>query len=201
MSNTEISGLDLEFEFSLKPSIIDGFSHFLIDFKGKAINWDDGEDVEVASLSGQRLDIATANNEYNSLQELMDCISPEISDLGHHIIDNNICYIECCNEAEKSKTQCKSLVYISSLVVESAYRHHHIGVEMMRRLSETIDMNQSLVALKAFPILDDDSHDRNQELKRSLKLFYSKLGFRHSGEHFMVKNAKECYAQKARKSL
>ncbi|MBL7005314.1 MAG: hypothetical protein ISR69_14945 [Gammaproteobacteria bacterium] len=70
---------------------------------------------------------------------------------------------------------------------------------MMRRLSEIIDMNQSLVALKAFPILDDESERTTPELRRNLKKFYEKLGFRHSGDHFMVKNAKECFAQKARK--
>lgn len=194
-----ISELDLEFEFSLKPSAIEGFSHFLIDFKGKAIGWDDGEEVEVASLSGLRLDIAIAKKEFDDLQELMDCISPEVSDLGQHIVDNNNCYVECCNETAKHKTKCGNLVYIGSLVVEEKYRHKHIGVEMMKRLSETIDMNQSLVALKAFPILDDDDYERSPELKRSLKRFYEKLGFHHSGEHFMVKDAKDCFAQKARK--
>lgn len=198
MSDNLQSELDLEYEFSLKPSTLDGFSRFLIDFKGKAYGWDNGEEVEIASLSGIRLDISIAKKQFDDLQELMDCISPEVSDLGQHIIENNNCYVECCNHSEKVKTKCGSLVYIGSLVVAEKYRNQRIGVEMMKRLSEIIDMNQSLVALKAYPILDDDSYQRSPELKRSLKNFYSKLGFHHSGEHFMVKNAKECFAQKAR---
>lgn len=199
-NETEVDlDLDLEYEFSLKPSTIEGFSHFLLDFNGKAIGWDDADEVEVASLSGVRLDIARAMTQFDDMQELMDCISHEVSELGQHIIEDNHCYVECCNETAEQKTKCDNLVYISSLEVAEKYRHHHIGVEMMRRLSEIIDMNQSLVALKAFPILDDESERTTPELRRNLKKFYEKLGFRHSGDHFMVKNAKECFAQKARK--
>jgi hypothetical protein len=40
--------------------------------------------------------------------------------------------------------------------------------------------------------------ERTPELKKLLKHFYSKLGFRHSGEHYMVKDARDCCAQRMR---
>jgi len=54
------------------------------------------------------------------------------------------------------------------------------------------------VALKALPIMDKELEPRTAESKQKLKHFYSKLGFRHSGEHYMVKDARDCHAQRVR---
>ncbi len=190
---------DLEFEFSLKPSDTDEFSNLLVDFKGQAIAWDDdAEEKVVARLKGHRLDLASARTSYDDIQELFDSISPEISDLGSHIISNNNCYVECCSKGENEKTPCASLVYIDELIVDQDFRNRNIGTEMLRRMSQIVDMNKTLVALKAFPIIDKDSEQRTPELKKKLKHFYSKLGFHHSGEHYMVKDARDCHAQRTR---
>jgi GNAT superfamily N-acetyltransferase len=191
---------ELEFNFSIKPSDIEEFSHILLDFEGQAIIWDDDEDEElvVARLKGHRLDIASARNSCSDLQELFDSISPEISDLGHHIISNNNCFVESFSKDETEKTPCGSLVYIDELVVEPKYRNRSIGTEMLKRMSEVVDLNRTLVALKAYPIVNEDREERTPELKKQLKHFYSKLGFRHSGEHYMVKDARDCYAQRKR---
>ncbi len=189
---------ELEFRFSLKPSDIEEFSHLLVGFEGQAIFLDDNADDKViARINGHRLDIALARESFNDMQELFDSISPEISDLGAHIISNNNCFIECCSKDEEETTPCSSLVYIDKLVVEPDFRNLNIGTEMMRRMSQIIDMNKALVALKAFPIIDD-TEQRSAELKKQLKHFYSKLGFRHSGEHYMVKDARDCHAQHMR---
>lgn len=196
--NSEILS-DLEFEFSLKPSVTDEFSHLLVDFNGQAISWDDNADEKViARLKGHRLDIASARKTYADIQDLFDSISPEISDLGLHIISNNNCFVECCSKNEPEITPCGSLVYIDELVVEEKYRNRQIGTEMLKRMSEIIDMNKTLVALKAYPIIEGSSEHRTPALKKQLKRFYSKLGFRHSGEHYMVKDARDCYAQRTR---
>jgi GNAT superfamily N-acetyltransferase len=99
---------------------------------------------------------------------------------------------------EPETTPCDSLVYIDELVVEPKYRGHRIGTEMMKRMSEVVDLNNALVALKAYPITDEETEERSPELKKQLKHFYSKLGFHHSGEHYMVKNARDCHAQQIR---
>jgi GNAT superfamily N-acetyltransferase len=190
--------LELEFEFSIKPSDIEEFSSILLEFNGNAITWDDdAEEITVARIKGHRVDIALARQSYDDLQELFDSVSPEISDLGAHIISNNNCFVECCSRDEPETTPCSSLVYIEKLWVEPAYRNRSIGTEMLKRMSQVVDMNHALVALKAFPIMDDEE-ERTPELKKQLKHFYSKLGFRHSGEHYMVKDARDCHAQRMR---
>jgi len=190
---------DLEFEFSLKPSDNQEFSNLLVDFKGQAVVWDDdAEEKVVAQLKGHRLDISTARKAYSDIQDLFDSISPEISDLGTHIVSNNNCFVECCSKDDPEKTPCGSLVYIDELVVDPKFRNRSIGTEMLKRMSQIVDMNKTLVALKAYPIIDGDTQQRTPALKKQLKHFYSKLGFRHSGEHYMVKDARECYAQRTR---
>ena len=197
--NAPAADIELEFEFSIKPSDIEEFSLFLLEFKGRAITWDDdAEEKEVARINGHRIDIALARQSFDSLQELFDSISPEISDLGAHIISNNNCFVECCSKDEPEVTPCSSLVYIDELLVEPDYRNAGIGTEMLKRMSQVVDLNRALVALKAFPIVDDKTEERTPELKKQLKHFYSKIGFRHSGEHYMVKDARDCHAQRMR---
>lgn len=191
---------DLEFEFSLKPSDLEEFSNLLLEFRGQAVIWDDdtAEEKVVASIKGCRIDISLARKSFDDLQDLFDSISPEISDLGLHILSNNNCFLESFSKDEAEETPCGGLVYIGELMVEPEFRNHSIGTEMMKRMSQIVDMNNTLVALKAVPIVDDKIEQRTPELKNQLKRFYTKLGFRHSGEHYMVKDARDCYAQRMR---
>ena len=189
---------ELEFEFAIKPSDMEEFSDILLEFSGHAIDPDDDEEKEVARLNGHRIDISLARQRFDELQDLFDSISPEISDLGAHIISENNCFIECCSKDEPEITPCSSLVYIDEIVVDPQYRNMGIGTEMLKRMSQVVDMNKALVALKAFPIVDDETEERTAELKKQLKHFYSKLGFRHSGEHYMVKDARDCHTQRMR---
>lgn len=196
MADTDLS--ELEFEFSIKSSDMEAFSDILLEFSGKAIDLDSDDDEPVATLNGHRLDISLARQRYQRLQDLFDSITPEIADLGEHIISNNNCFVECCSKDEGEETPCSSLVYIDELIVKPEYRGRGIGTEMLKRMSQVVDMNRALVALKAVPILDDDTDERTDELKAQLKHFYSKIGFRHGGEHYMVKDARDCYAQRQR---
>lgn len=191
---------DLEFEFSLKPSDMEEFSHLLLEFKGQAIIWDEdaAEEKIVARIKGYRVDISIARKSFDNLQDLFDSISPEISDLGTHILSRNNCFLESFSKDETDETPCGGLVYISELMVEPEYRNHSIGTEMMKRMSQVVDMNNTLVALKAVPIVDKENEERTPELKKQLKNFYTKMGFRHSGEHYMIKDARDCYAQRMR---
>ncbi|MDA3870439.1 MAG: GNAT family N-acetyltransferase [Gammaproteobacteria bacterium] len=191
---------DLEFEFSLKPSDMEEFSHLVLEFKGQAIIWDEdaAEEKVVARIKGYRVDISIARKSFDNLQDLFDSISPEISDLGTHILSRNNCFLESFRKDETDETPCGGLVYISELMVEPEYRNHSIGTEMMKRMSQVVDMNNTLVALKAVPIVDKENEERTPELKNQLKNFYTKMGFRHSGEHYMIKDARDCYAQRMR---
>ncbi len=152
---------ELEFEFSIKPSDIEALSDLLLDFEGQAVLWDDdAEDKVVARLKGHRLDISRARESFDDIQELFDSISPEISDLGSYIISDNNCFVESFSKDEPEKTPCASLVYIDELMVEPEYRNRSIGTEMLKRMSQVVDMNKTLVALKAYPIIDVKIEER-----------------------------------------
>lgn len=197
MDNDLIESLD--FEFSLKPSMLEEFSDYILDFEGYARHWEDADDEPAGYLKGHRIDLVSARKDFDLMQDLLDCISPEISDLGKHIIRNNHCYIECCSKDEKEETDCASIVYIDEIMVKPEYRSRGIGRTLLKRMSQTLDMNRSLVALKAYPIADDHQphHCDNWELEQ-LESFYKRLGFRNSAEHYMVKDARDCYAQRTR---
>jgi len=191
---------ELEFEFSIKPSDNETFGHLLLYFDGKALLWDDesGEDIVVARINGTRIDISLARKTFDNLQELFDSISQDVSDLGLHILSDNNCYVEAFSKSEQEETICSALVYIDEIIVDKKYRNKNIGREMLKRMSSIIDMNNALVALKAVPIIDEKNEQRTKALEQKLKQFYTRLGFSHSGEHFMVKDARECHAQQMR---
>jgi len=191
---------ELEFEFSIRPSNNELYGHLLVNFEGKAILWDDesGEDITVARITGMRIDITLARKAFDDLHDLFDSISQDISDLGSHILSNNNCYVEAFGRSEKEETTCSALIFIEELIVEKKFRNNHIGQEMLKRMSGVVDMNNALVALKAVPIIDDKTEKRTKELENKLKRYYTHLGFNHSGEHFMVKDARDCHTQRMR---
>jgi len=191
---------ELEYEFSIRPSDMEGLGDILLGFKGKATLWDEEicEDCVVARIKGSRIDITLARKLFDDLEDLFDSISPEVAELGSHILSDNNCYVDSFSKDESEEIPCSGLIYIDEIIVEAAYRNNNIGKEMLKRMSQVVDMNNALVALKAFPITDDKSNERSPELKRQLKNFYTKLGFHHSGEHFMVKDARDCHTQQMR---
>ena len=191
---------ELEFEFSIKQSDNMDIAHLLLSFDGQAKLWDDdaGEDLVIARINGVRIDITLARKSFDNLQDLFDSISSDVSDLGSHILSNNNCYVEAFSPSEKEETICNALIFIEELIVNKKYRSKGIGKEMLKRMSGIVDMNNALVALKAVPIVDDQAVGRSHQLYQKLKQFYTQLGFNHSGEHFMVKDARDCHAQRMR---
>jgi len=191
---------ELEFEFSIKQSDNIDIAHLLLNFDGQAKLWDDdtGEDLVIARINGVRIDIALARKSFDDLQDLFDSISSDVSDLGSHILSNNNCYVEAFSPSDKEETICNALIFIEELIVNKEYRSKGIGKEMLKRMSGIVDMNNALVALKAVPIVDDQSEERSQQLYQKLKQYYTRLGFNHSGEHFMVKDARDCHMQRMR---
>ncbi|MCP4271022.1 MAG: GNAT family N-acetyltransferase [Gammaproteobacteria bacterium] len=191
---------ELEYEFSIKQSDNMDLTHILLNFNGQAELWDEeeAEDIVVARINGVRIDIALARKSFENLQDLFDSISSDVSDLGSHILSDNNCYVEAFSPSEKEETICNALIFIEELIVNKKFRNKGIGKEMLKRMSAIVDMNNALVALKAVPIVDDKTEVRTNKLTNKLKHFYTQLGFNHSGEHFMVKDARDCYTQRMR---
>ena len=98
--------------------------------------------------------------------------------------------------------ECDCLVYVEEIIVHPEHRGEHIGTYLLQRMSESIDMENGLVALKAYPIsgaLEFTDTPKTEEEIAQVKHFYERLGFTHSLDDFMVKDARHCAAQKKRR--
>lgn len=191
----------LEFEFKIKPIIHPELSHYVVEFHGDALCWDDdlGEDRKIGVIRGIRVDIARVRVDGLDLSEIIDSISPDISDFRATVFDQGICYLPKLSGGEHcEKTRCGGLVYITEVKVEPKFRGQSIGGELMRRMSELIDIEYCLIGLKAFPLSDDYGQARDPAEVRRVKRFYEKLGFEHAGKDFMIKDASECYVMQKR---
>ncbi|RUM79742.1 MAG: hypothetical protein DSZ14_03295, partial [Candidatus Thioglobus sp.] len=62
----------------------------------------------------------------------------------------------------------------------------------LKRLPEVLNIENCLIALKAFPIIQDPKEKRKETDIIKVRNFYKKMGFTHIGEDFMVKNANLC---------
>jgi len=198
-----IDANNLEFEFSLKPSVIEEFSHYLIAFSGKAQIWDNdiGDEIVVGEITGYRLDIAAARADALDLDGFFDSVSAEISDFKHAVCPSKRYTIEGNDAIGIEKAECEAFVYISKVQVPPELRGNRIGTFLMQRLSEVLDMGNGLVGLKAFPLADEPINDNTSrshtEIAR-IKHFYEKLGFQHAGGEFMKKDARNCLGPRRR---
>ncbi len=191
----------LEFEFIVKPVADEETAPYVIEFTGRAMQWDDDEatEVEVGVIRGHRIDLAAARVDGVDIGALMDSISPDISDFRATVFHGGICYLPGeGNDSSCPQPQCDSLVYIDEVLVKPELRGQGIGMSLMKQMSLTIDIEHALIGLKAFPLSQDYGRDRDPEEIKRVKRFYEKLGFVHAGKDYMVKNADNCYAMKKR---
>ncbi len=191
----------LEFEFIVKPVADEGLSPYVIEFTGRARQWDDDEatEVEVGTIRGHRIDFAAARTDGVDIAVLMDTISPDISDFRATVFHDGICYLPVSGQDSSCpQPQCDSLVYVDEVLVRPDRRGEGIGHELMKQMSLTIDIEHALIGLKAFPLSQEYGRERDPEEIRRVKRFYESLGFMHAGKDYMVKNADNCYAMKKR---
>ncbi len=187
---------ELEFEFSLRPDEDAEFSHCLLHFVGKAIQWDDdtAEDIVVGTITGHRLDLATARAMSVDFQHFLESVSSQLSDMGQRVFDGEgTCMLEADEIDGTRAKECDCLVYVEEIIVHPEHRGEHIGTYIFQRMSESIDMENGLVALKAYPItgeLESTNTPRTEEEIAQVKHFYERLGFTHTIDNFMVKDAR-----------
>ena len=203
MASTE--NPELEFEFSLKPDESAEFSHVLLHFVGKAILWDDdsAEDLVVGTITGHRLDLATSRVMNIDFHYFLESVSSQVSDLGQRVFDGEgTCMLEASEIDGTSAHECDCLIYVEEIIVHPEHRGELIGTYLFQRMSESIDMENGLVALKAYPItgeLESIATPRTEDEINQVKHFYERLGFTHTIDDFMVKDARQCVAQKKRR--
>lgn len=194
----------LEFEFSIKPFTDEELTHYVIEFVGKAILWDDdlGEDRVVGVIRGHRIDFAQARFDGMNPQKLADSISPDISDFMLNVFPDGECYVSDNQPGNTCpKKKCSGMIYIDEIMVEPEYRSQGIGAELLKRMSEMIDLEACMIGLKAFPLSENYGEKRDPEEIRRVKQFYERLEFVHVGGDYMIKDASYCGVMKKRKLL
>ena len=191
---------DLEYEFLIKPDINPELSHYVLEFSGRAIFWDDeaGEDRVVATMRGHRIDLALARHDQVPIDELFESMYPDILEFEYTTFCDNTCWLTE-PDPQGNPVECECLVYIDELVVTPEFRSRGIGTGMMKRMSEVIDLEDCLVGLKAFPLSNEYGRKRSVEELQRLRAFYHRLGFVHAGKHFFEKDGNKCHAPRKRK--
>ncbi|MGV6816877.1 MAG: GNAT family N-acetyltransferase [Thiotrichales bacterium] len=192
--------MELEYEFKIKPEARPELSEYVIAFSGIATTWDDdaGDDVEVARLHGHRIDLALVRHDELDIKELFESLYPDIMDFESTVFGNDTCWL-AKPDAQGNPVECQCLVYVDELVVDPAFRSQGIGTEMMKRMSQVIDLEDCRIGLKAFPISKDYGRERSKNEIEKVRAFYHKLGFVHAGKHFFEKDGNDCSAPRKRR--
>lgn len=193
--------MELEYEFKIKPEPTADLSEYVTELSGVATAWDDdeGEDVVVAKMRGHRIDLALVRHDGLNVKDLFESLYPDISDFESTAFNENTCWLAKPDPSGKP-VQCQCLVYVDELVVSPEQRNQGIGTEMMKRMSQIIDLEDCRIGLKAFPLSQDYGRERSLEEIEKVRAFYHKLGFVHAGKHFFEKDGNECAAPKKRRT-
>ena len=194
----------LEYEFSIKPFQDEELTHYVMEFLGKAIFWDDelGEDKVIGTIRGHRIDFAQARFDGLNAEQLTDSVSPDLSDFMTRVFPEGECYLSDGDPKNVCpRKKCSGLIYIDEIQVEPAYRSRGIGTELLKRMSEMIDLEACMIGLKAFPLTENYGETRDPEAIRRVKQFYERLGFVHAGADYMIKDASYCGVMKKRRLL
>ena len=194
--------LELEYEFSLRPDERTGFGSYVTRFHGRALLWDDeaADDREVGHIKGQRVDLAAARYDRADIPDLLDSISPELSEFaGAVLAGDGHCPTALKVVSHGPGGECDCLVYIAAIEVEPDLRGQHIGTGLLRRFAEVVEIDHCLIGLKAFPPLDDPAARRTPAQIQQVKHFYERLGFVHGAGEFMIKDAAQCDPAKKRR--
>ncbi|MCW8890789.1 MAG: GNAT family N-acetyltransferase [Sedimenticola sp.] len=190
---------ELEFEFSLRPGSDPELAPYVVEFIGKTLAWDDreGSEKRVGEIRGYKLDLAAADVDGLDQASLLDSICPEISDFSQTAFGDAGChYLQEMADGNQTRRACSGLVYINEIKVDSNYRGQGIGTALLGKIGQMVGIENSLIALKAFP-LSEEYGKRVPDIEvQRVKHFYERQGFTHIGGEYMVKQANLCDAVK-----
>jgi GNAT superfamily N-acetyltransferase len=181
---------DLEFEFTLKSHSVESLEPFVILFSGHVSGWDEnaGDDRVLGNISGFRINLKSARAQGMNQHKLLEQLSAEIADFSETVLGDEAALstihtgMQCV--AEK---QCNYLIYVSEISIEREFRCMGLGSTLLSKIPVMMDVLNSMVALKAFPLhFKYGSSSNSGEIKR-VKRFYEKLGFEYVGGDYMVK--------------
>ncbi len=193
--------LELEFEFSLRPDSDPRLAPYVVKFVGKSIVWDEstGTDRVVGEIHGHKLDLAAAIVDGVDQSLLLDSVCPELSEFSQTAFGDAGChYLQEMADGSLKKQECSGLVYINEISVDPHHRGSGIGSALMGKIGQMVDVEDSIIALKAFPLSREYGKRVAADAVERVKQFYERLGFSHIGGEFMVKQANLCDTIKKR---
>jgi GNAT superfamily N-acetyltransferase len=194
----------LEFEWVLRPDSHPGIEHYVLHFRGEARAWDDeaGDETLVGRIAGHRVDLALARHDNFSLDELLESISHGVAEFKNAAFADSNCYVPLPHaKSSAAQRHCECLVYVDEVVVTPGHRGQGIGTTLFQRMSESIDLENCVIGLKAFPIAEPPGAIRSAEEIDRVKQFYAQLGFHPVGEDYMIKDASLCDTRLKRTAL
>ena len=194
----------LEFEWVLRPDSHPGIEHYVLHFRGEARAWDDevGEETLVGKIAGHRVDLALARHDEFGMDELLESISHGVAEFKNVAFADNNCFVPLPYAKSNDPQQhCECLVYVDEVVVTPGHRGQGIGTKLFQRMSETIDLENCVIGLKAFPIAEPPGAIRSAGEIDRVKQFYIRLGFHPVGEDYMIKDASQCDTKLKRTAL
>ena len=194
----------LEFEWVLRPDSHPGIEHYVLHFRGEARAWDDeaGEETLVGKIAGHRVDLALARHDEFGMDELLESISHGVAEFKNVAFADNNCFVPLPYAKSKDpQHHCECLVYVDEVVVTPGHRGQGIGTKLFQRMSETIDLENCVIGLKAFPIAEPPGAIRSAGEIDRVKQFYIRLGFHPVGEDYMIKDASQCDTKLKRTAL
>ena len=194
----------LEFEWVLRPDSHPGIEHYVLHFRGEARAWVDevGEVTLVGKIAGHRVDLALARHDEFGMDELLESISHGVAEFKNVAFADNNCFVPLPYAKSKDpQHHCECLVYVDEVVVTPGHRGQGIGTKLFQRMSETIDLENCVIGLKAFPIAEPPGAIRSAEEIDRVKQFYIRLGFHPVGEDYMIKDASQCDTKLKRTAL
>lgn len=188
---------DLEFEYRLKPTDMEEFADYLLEFDGKALAWSDeaADLVPVGQIEGYRLNLCAARADGLDLDLFFDSINAELSEFKQAVCPGEHHVLSADDALGLENVECEGLVYVSKVLVDDEYRGHQIGTRLLRKMSEIVDLENSLVGLKAFPLADPMGQDQTPKTRQEIERvhhFYERLGFSVVSGDYMKKDGRTC---------
>jgi len=130
---------------------------------------------------------------------LLDSVCPELSEFSQTAFGDDGChYLQEMADGSMKKQECSGLVYINEITIDPDYRGQRIGSALMGKIGQMVDVEDSIIALKAFPLSPEYGKRVPEADVERVKRFYERLGFTHIGGEFMVKQANLCDTIKKR---
>ena len=181
---------DLEFEFTLKSHSFVSLEPFVNMFSGYVRGWDEnaGEDRNLGNISGFRINLKSARARKLDQHKILEQLSAEIAGFAETVIGNQSVLptlypgMQCVTEC-----RCNYLIYIAEISIEPEFRCMGLGSTLLSKIPVMMDTDNSMVALKAFPLhFKYGSSSGSDEIQR-VKRFYEKQGFEYVGGEYMVK--------------